>query len=353
MKATLLILLWGFSHTLFSQFSNEEQLKERFFEIFDVHMLDVPEDAELSFAMVNPSNTLFMGLKQTADGFEHIKNDTTLFEIGQMTNIFTTALLAHYVLDGSLSLDDVVKNKISIELKPKFTFRQLANHHSGLDRGPTNQMSGKWSSKNPWAMYNEQKLREYLDSKFKLVSKPGLEYHESFTGMALLGFSLRRMEQISYEELIQKNLLDKYGMNNSTYDLKSVEEIHAAPYNGLGEIGEHWTFQPSISAIAGLRSSVADLSKFMQAHFNSENKDLLMGTKPSKRINSTTEIGLGWKIRSDMASHSLLFIKGRTGGFSSCMIIDLEKKMGFVLLSNQVLTETAKALEAIVKTQIK
>ncbi len=69
-----------------------------------------------------------------------IKNQNKIFEIGSITKVFTSSVLASLVVDNRLKLNDFVNNyyPFAFNNNSKISFLDLANHTSGMPRLPEN-----------------------------------------------------------------------------------------------------------------------------------------------------------------------------------------------------------------------
>jgi CubicO group peptidase (beta-lactamase class C family) len=91
----------------------------------------------------------------------------TVFEIGSVTKVFTSLLLAQMVVDGQVKLDDPVSRYLPSSVHvPQGNGRQielidLATHTSGLP-GAVSNMHPK-DPKNPWADYSTEEMYEFLN----------------------------------------------------------------------------------------------------------------------------------------------------------------------------------------------
>ena len=107
--------------------------------------------------------------------------------------MFTSTLLAQYVLEGRVSLEDDITDYMHIDIKgnPGISFKQLANHTSGLPRLPSNIETESFDTENPYQAYDEKHLRQYLLEEIDLEQTPGERYSYSNLGAGLLGFAPR------------------------------------------------------------------------------------------------------------------------------------------------------------------
>jgi len=117
----------------------------------------------------------------------------TVFEIGSMTKVFTSLLLADMVQHGEVALDDSVAKYLPASVKmPQRNGRQitlvdLATHTSDLPPLPTN-FTPK-DPANPYADYTVEQLYQFLSS-YQLTRDIGSQYQYSNLGGGLLGHVL-------------------------------------------------------------------------------------------------------------------------------------------------------------------
>src|SRR5512146_219373 len=118
----------------------------------------------------------------------------TVFEIGSVTKVFTTAVLMDMVRRKEVSLDDPVARYLPASVKvpsrggKQITLVDLATHTSGLPRVPSNL---NVFSPNPYANYSPEQLYEFL-SGYQLTRDIGERFEYSNLGMGLLGHALAR-----------------------------------------------------------------------------------------------------------------------------------------------------------------
>ena len=99
-----------------------------------------PENTEVSVAIIENGITKFYGIRRTNDSIQAIDNRRSIFEIGSITKVFTATLLADFVIEHQIGLDENINTYLKLPFRDdqKISFRKLANHTSGLPRLPTN-----------------------------------------------------------------------------------------------------------------------------------------------------------------------------------------------------------------------
>ncbi|MDC1161895.1 serine hydrolase [Tenacibaculum sp.] len=291
-----------------------------------------PNNTQFSISIIENGEIKFVGIKRENDTIIKTENHKNIFEIGSLTKIFTSTILSNFVIENIIDLDDKINDYIKIPLKNnvKISFKQLANHTSGLPKMPSNL---EYSDKqNKFKDYKNLKLEQFLQNDLELSFTPGKQSSYSNIGVGILGYTLSEISKTNYQELLNKYIFSKYGMNNTSMNRKTLSKKLIKGLNTNGEETSNWDLA-SLTPAGGLLSSVEDLSKFAVAHFNPQNKDLILTQQKTFEINNNTEQGLGWRIENNSANkwhrHN-----GRTGGYTSSISLDIENKNGVIILSN-------------------
>ena len=132
-----------------------------------------PDNTQLSISIIENLDASFFGIIIKGDSLEYIENKDSVFEIGSLTKLFTSAMLAKLLKDERINLDDEIAPYLPFKLREikkdydPITFRTLANHTSGLPRMPDNYAYYPESSHDARS-YSLETLQEYLESEQKL-----------------------------------------------------------------------------------------------------------------------------------------------------------------------------------------
>ena len=266
-------------------------------------------------------------------------NSQTLYEIGSISKVFTSLLLADAVVSGRLKLDDPISTimKELAEKNPRLgnqiTFMQLSHHTSGLPVMPTNIKPA--DSTNPFAGYNRRMLTNYLlDAKLK--RKPGEGYEYSNLGVGLLGDLLSRQAGVSYETLLKQKLTAPLKMTDTAVTLSPQQLAHFAPaHNAALLVDKSWDFD-SLAGCGAIRSNVDDMLLFAKASLNPPEgklgKTIELAWKQHKPASGKNlAMGLGWMIARDRTTR---WHNGQTGGYQCMILINRPLKSATVLLCN-------------------
>ncbi|MDO5978960.1 serine hydrolase domain-containing protein [Flavivirga spongiicola] len=294
-----------------------------------------PNSTELSIAIIDKGKVTFIGIKRINDTIKVSENYQSVFEIGSISKVFTATLLSNFALEKKLNLEDAIQDysNFTIKVSDKITFKELANHTSGLPRLPSNLNLFSIDKDNPYKEYDSKKLIAYLTEKIKLKQKPGIKYEYSNLGAGVLSFELAEISKSTYEALLQEKIFRRYGMSNSTTKRDHIKNKLVPGLNPKGEITSNWDFKV-LEGGGAILSSTEDLSKFALAQFDKKNKELILTQKPTFKVNENMSLGLGWHILSRKNESEFLWHNGGTGGYTSSMVLNIKNKNGIIILSN-------------------
>ncbi len=187
-------------------------------------------------------------------------NDSTLFQIGSVTKIFTAlALLTELKkagIDVHAPIGDVIKG-LSPGLS-KLSYHQLLSHTGGL--------ADYWPSP---AEGNLGVLAYFQDKGDRLFfARPGEVFSYCNTGFALAGLALEKLSGKPYPDAIGEIILQPLKLNNTTFDFLSVAcKSFSAGHMVDPASGKvvPWILNvssPLVQAAGGLYTNIRDLERF-------------------------------------------------------------------------------------------
>lgn len=296
-----------------------------------------------------------MGLEKS----EPITPDT-LFEIGSITKTFTALLLADMVVKGEVKLDDPVEKwlpqglgirgglKLRDHTGAPIRLVDLATHRSGLARMPDNMPNG--TRADPYVDYREQHLLVYLKDREALAETDGGKttkkrdeaYAYSNLGYGLLGYALGRAANTSYAELLQKRILTPLALNATYLDiprgaLAIYSNGHYLDRDATLKQHKHWRFDV-LAPCGALIMSARDMGRYAQAASGTIDSPLkaafaLAQQKYGDGMSAMNPQGLAW-ILAPLNGRTAFSHDGMTGGFSSSLWVDPDRKSAVAVLSN-------------------
>jgi CubicO group peptidase (beta-lactamase class C family) len=272
---------------------------------------------------------------------------------------------------GLLSLDDPAVRYVP-ELRQvhdnfgpvdDITIRDLLNHSAGF-RNPTWPWDCDATPKCDWQPFEPTRWAQveamlpFTDVAFK----PGSRWSYSNLGYVFLGQVIERLTGDDYEVYITKNILMPLGMTSSYFDrapyfleqdvsesfLRAGDKITPQPFN----------FDSGITTSnSGLKAPLADMLKYERFLIGDPHRDIYdqvlkrssleeawKGTLPTGGADMPTSytggpggtvplMGLGFFVLN-VNGHRYVYHDGDQGGFSSEMLIDPERHMASIVMSN-------------------
>ena len=192
----------------------------------------------------------------------------TVFEIGSITKVFTSLILADMVERGEVKLDDPVSKFLPASVTVpsrngrQITLLDLSMQISGLPRLPTNMKPA--DPANPYVDYDAAKLYEFL-SGYKLQRDIGEKYEYSNLGVGLLGHALSLKAGMSYEQLVKKRILEPLGMTSSSVTLSNRRRNGWHRSRRRLSPVKNWDLD-ALAGAGALRSTANDMLKFLAAN---------------------------------------------------------------------------------------
>lgn len=297
---------------------------------------EFPDNTQMALALIQNGQVNYYGIRRGNDTLRTLENKDKAFEIGSITKIFTSTLLANFVLNKELGLDSTVNKYFDFTFHDNhtFTFRELANHTSGLPNLPSNiRFAAIFNPKNPYKNYDEQKLNEYLKDDISLDYPKGSKSEYSNLGVGLMSYAMRKYSGMSFEQLVKGKIFDKYDMKHSSTEKSNIAAIVIGGLDDKGRPTPNWEPGVLIGA-GGIYSTVEDLSKFALAQFDSTNSELALTREKTFQENEYRDVGLGWFIVNRKSGDKWYWHNGGTGGYSTSMVIDVKKKNAVIVLAN-------------------
>lgn len=270
-----------------------------------------------------------------------LPDGNTIYEIGSITKVFTSLLLADMSLKQQLNLNDPISRFLPKTVKTptrngkEISLLSLSTHRSGMPRFPYNVDPKNLD--NPYADYTVSQLYEYT-SNFKPDFAIDSMWRYSNTGYGLLGNILATVAQRNFETLVEQEICKPLNMNSTVISLTTKLKSNVA--SGHSEFGkpEVFTGLPALEGAGALRSNVNDLLTFAEANLGLIKTDLLPAMElthilQAKKDGNDTYTTMGWTLSNDDGKYHL-FKDGGTAGYRTFLGIDKKNKIGVVVLSN-------------------
>lgn len=303
-------------------------------EIIFANVQNFPNNTQLSIAVISKDKVKYYGVIKTNDKLQEIENRNKVFEIGSITKVFTSTVLATLVNEGKIKLTDEINSfypTLKFKNNIQLNFKDLANHTSGLPRLPDNlDLSNQ---NNPYKDYGQNQIEHYLQDSLAIENTAQKKYAYSNLGAGLLGYTLGQSQGTSFQTLLQQKIFDQYQMKNSFVNSNNLADRLVKGQNAEGQIVPNWDFDVLFGA-GGIISTTEDLAKFAQAQFDAKNTALALTRTPTFNINKDLKIGLAWHLLKSPNGKDVIWHNGGTGGYSSSMVVNVKDQSAVIVLSN-------------------
>jgi CubicO group peptidase (beta-lactamase class C family) len=325
----------------------------------------------LVIGVIQDGRKTFYTYGETTKGSGQAPTSRSLFEIGPVTEGFTTAVLADFVMRGEVSTNDslarffptgfrlpsyvnaycspvrvpVVSDFLhtpsySCEPDPQnptipIRLCDLTSHTAGL---PTLKRLQFWHRRNPYARYTQGDLYRLLNS-YQFNGPHFPEYQYSPLHTALLGHVLSLKAQKTFEQVLIESICRPLNLNDTRISLNQEQLERRLPgHNASGKVRPYWTYD--VLAPAGaLYSSPEDLLQWVAVHLglthDSLYYSLVMTHQANFVVEQSTKAAWGWWQTPMNSSGKVITERyGQTGGFSCYVGFEKSSRTGVVVLSN-------------------
>jgi D-alanyl-D-alanine-carboxypeptidase/D-alanyl-D-alanine-endopeptidase len=274
------------------------------------------------------------------DGAQQPDGDT-VYEIGSVTKVFTSLILADMIEKGEVKADDPVAKFLPATVKVpsrngrQITLLDLSMQVSGLPRLPDNLKPA--DPANPYVDYDAAKLYDFL-SRYALTRDPGEKYEYSNLAVGLLGHALALKAGMSYEELLRLRIFEPLGMRSTSITLSEAQKKRLAPgYDAALKPVKNWDFAV-LAGCGAVRSTANDMLKFVAANVELTDTPLKAAMRRMRSLKKDTgapdlQIGMAWHLLIKFDAQ-LWWHNGGTYGYRSFVGFNPAKKEGVVVLCN-------------------
>ncbi|MBL9129219.1 MAG: beta-lactamase family protein, partial [Verrucomicrobiales bacterium] len=301
--------------------------------------VDFGYSAGLVVGVVNREGRAYLGYGGENHQAVGTPDERTLFEIGSVTKVFTSVLLAEMVARGEVTFDEPVQSLLTGRVvvprgSAEISLEHLATQRSGLPLNPANLCAD--DATRPFECYTLERFYSFLNG-FNLPREPGLAWEYSNTGFGLLGHALVVRSGKPYESLLRERVLEPLGMTSTFVDVPADDlDRVATGYSGV--IARPSFRMPVLEGAGALHSTVEDLLTFVSCHLGIRESPLTSVLRETQVRRSDTSyagvgIGLGWWLWA-LPGGEVVQHGGDTPGFTSFVGFHPVRGVGVVVLSN-------------------
>lgn len=214
-----------------------------------------------SVALYKDGKLLYTNAVGYADGVNGPKPDKdTRYRIGSITKTFTSVLVLQAVEKGRLLLDDTLSKWYpQVNNAGQITIRQMLTHQSGIANFTNSPAYLKWNT-------IPQSKEEMVSRIVKEGSSfpPGQKFEYSNSAYFLLGMILEKVNKVSYQKLLEKNIFRPAKLKHTAYGGKidpSKNECRSFQFDSTWIVSEETDMSVAFSAGA-IISTPSDICQF-------------------------------------------------------------------------------------------
>ncbi|RPH34156.1 MAG: hypothetical protein EHM93_02020 [Bacteroidales bacterium] len=281
---------------------------------------------------------------------QNLLTENHAFNTASISKLFTATAISILLDDNLLSLEDNIVN-----ILPKFQYKEikikhLLNHTSGLPDYTNSPQFFVPLYRKGVTIANNNDVLEWLYSAPELFFTPGEKFDYCNAEYVVLAEIVEKISSQTYKTFIEKNIFEPLDMQDS-YVIINPENINSDSIalgidyslNGKNFISNqtsHRGLYDGIYGDGGIYSTAKDLYKFLLG-FNKLVSKELVDKALSVPILANSEkgrYGLGWEITFNEKNQKIIGHRGRWGGYSTKMVMNLENKRVIIILSNNTMS---------------
>ena len=288
------------------------------------------------------------GGKFTFDADAQAVQENTIFDVASITKSIPTSSLALKLIDeGRLRVEDKLINFV-----PEF-------HNSDRENVLIKHLLTQTLDYDfRLSAHKDKTPEEILDVIFttEFKSRPGTKFFYTNATSILLGLVVERIYKESLDKLGEKHFFEPLKMVQTSFNpLQKFKKEEIVPTEvqewrgGLvqGEVHDesvHVLRKKMVVGSAGVFSTVPDLLNFLEMLLNNGSSggrkyfspEIMKQIQTNQLADISQHAGLGWELNQPryMGKHCSDKTFGKTG-FTGCVCVcDIEREVGFVILSN-------------------
>jgi len=358
-------------------------------EVYLGELVDFGTPPGMSLVVVNDEGIIYEKGFGWADKPKGLSaTPETVYHWWSITKIVTAFAIMQLQEQGKLHLDEAVEKYLpyfSVFYKSdtvkNITIRNLLNHSSGIPDAGFKIM--RWTHHEGEPHLNQSEMvKTVLPDYSELAFETGAYSEYTNIGYMVLGAIIEEITNQTYEDYVRQNILRPLGMNNTDFVYNEQMELLEAA--GSHPLFNAWT--PLVPFVAGtfirethgnhiwleriytdqtppsgLIGSPSDAAKLVIAYLNkgvygnerilSEESTDLMTYDSYAKLEDNPEAyfvrqGMGWRIYKD-DDGVILEHTGGGIGFNTIIQIRPEKKIGYILFSNDTAVEGWRIIQMV------
>ena len=298
------------------------------------------KNIKFNIGVMADKKTLFKTFGENGE----IDFENNVYEIGSITKVFTTSLLAKNIFHGKLQLNDSINKYIPKLNSGKYypSLKRIATHSSGYPgRYPLSYLrflnlvidhlfgKRKFKRIHPFGMDHNRMM--YLIQKSRIIDK-NYKWEYSNFGIALLGYIIGLISESDYWSTMNTYMVDDLGLKNSFLGTNDQINLKGFDQNNVSCGNWKYEYNDLMAPAGAISSTIEDLISFAKLNLFDKQKYFEISHQKYTDGSKWFDMGLGWWL--DKNNNHIISHGGNTGCFCSFLVINKEKEIAVALLSN-------------------
>ena len=307
---------------------------------YAVVYMATPSAVSLSIGVYRNGEKCIYNYGEVKKGSRVVPDSNTLYQVGSIAKTFIGILLAK-AADKKMQLGDDVRKYLpgsypNLYKGQPITLQYLANHTGGFRQFnfityPPGIDSMPWNDFMHY-LYAYPKKRVINDlHHLKVDTLPGVERNYSVGGFIILGMALESVYHQPLNTIFNDYYKKTLHMGNTCLNAPESDSANfAIPYDEKGQAE-----LPMLRSTPGLftvKSTVADMLKYVEANMKENDLGILLSHKPSWGDPTNFAVGLGWQVSDTWERGLWINHSGHDAGYNALCTAYPHEGLGFVLL---------------------
>ena len=278
------------------------------------------------------------------DSKGEIPYESHIYEIGSVGKVFATSLLAKYLQEGKMNLNDsVAKYMPELEDNKYYpTLKRLATHTAGypllypMTKGEALKFAlqlifAKKTATIQDFLHMDHKRMIDLAKKSRLQDRD-YKWAYSNYGISLLGYAISCVAGRDFWDIMNEYLTQDLGLGDTFLGTDSPKILTG--YNTKNQNVGNWRWgkEDYLTPSGNIASNAEDLLKFAKMNIDETPSHLRLCRVRYDMNSKHSDMGLGWWI--DRKNPDMFYHGGNVEGFASMLAFDKKKKSAVAILAN-------------------
>lgn len=317
-------------------------------------LIDSLPCAGVVVGVVQPTGNQVFGFGRRSVHSNVPPDGETVFEIGGLTQVFTTSLFARMVETQTVRMNQTVQSLLPDSVSvpahggQQLELQHLATWSSGLPALAEVSALPVLAAFPPFSRAHPPRSAKWFYdrlSSLEIPYAPGSRVDDSDLGMGLLGHALERAARTDFETLLQREICRPLGLRDTRVtpspEMRKRQALGMSmgwgSYRGWHVASPVYRWPDSAVPGAGdLCSTASDLLTLVRAHLAGFPLAGALGEtrRPRLQVEGRPDVGLGWYIESTSVGDRIVWQHGVGGACHSYLAFVDGRGVGVVVLAN-------------------